>query len=131
MVSWTLPALLSTWIDRFQVVIDRRLRAAVAASVAEILEMVADRNSLEQTFKDVKEAWGAGQQQVRNLRAKVLGRWWDRTSALSTRLALRLCFGTVVGPLRPAGGPGLDEDYHALSVFRLAASFGTKSRISR
>jgi len=47
---------------------------AVAASVAEILEMVADRNSLEQTFKDVKEVWGAGQQQLRNLHANV-GAW--------------------------------------------------------
>lgn len=44
------------------------------ATAAEILEMVADRNSLEQTFKDVKEIWGAGQQQVRNLHASI-GAW--------------------------------------------------------
>jgi hypothetical protein len=44
------------------------------ATAAEILEMVADRNSLEQTFKDVKEVWGAGQQQVRNLHANI-GAW--------------------------------------------------------
>lgn len=44
------------------------------ATPAEILEMVADRNSLEQTFKDVKEVWGAGQQQLRNLDAN-LGAW--------------------------------------------------------
>ena len=44
------------------------------ATVAEILEMVADRNSLEQTFKDVKEVWGAGQQQLRNLHANI-GAW--------------------------------------------------------
>jgi hypothetical protein len=44
------------------------------ATAAEILEMVADRNSLEQTFKDVKEVWGAGQQQVRNIHASV-GAW--------------------------------------------------------
>jgi hypothetical protein len=37
------------------------------ASAAEILEAVADRNALEQTNKDVKEVWGAGQQQVRNV----------------------------------------------------------------
>jgi hypothetical protein len=37
------------------------------ATVPEILEAVADRNALEQTNKDVKEVWGAGQQQVRNL----------------------------------------------------------------
>jgi hypothetical protein len=45
-----------------------------AATPAEILEMVADRNSLEQTFKDVKEVWGAGQQQLRNLHANI-GAW--------------------------------------------------------
>jgi hypothetical protein len=33
--------------------------------------MVADRNSLEQTFKDVKEIWGAGQQQLRNIHANL------------------------------------------------------------
>jgi hypothetical protein len=44
------------------------------ATVAEILETVAERNSLEQTFKDVKEVWGAGQQQLRNLHANI-GAW--------------------------------------------------------
>ena len=44
------------------------------ATPAEILEMVADRNSLEQTFKDEKEVWGAGQQQLRNFDANV-GAW--------------------------------------------------------
>jgi hypothetical protein len=37
------------------------------ATPQEILEAAADRNALEQTFKDVKEVWGAGQQQVRNV----------------------------------------------------------------
>jgi len=37
------------------------------ATAEEILEAAADRNALEQTNKDVKEVWGAGQQQVRNL----------------------------------------------------------------
>ena len=32
-----------------------------------MLEAAADRNALEQTNKDVKEVWGAGQQQVRNV----------------------------------------------------------------
>ena len=44
------------------------------ATAAEILDMVADRNSLEQTFKDVKEVGGAGQQQLRNLHANI-GAW--------------------------------------------------------
>jgi hypothetical protein len=44
------------------------------ATAVEILEMVADRNSLEQTFKDVKEIGGAGQQQLRNLHANI-GAW--------------------------------------------------------
>jgi hypothetical protein len=37
------------------------------ATPVEILEAMADRGAEEQTFKDVKEVWGAGQQQVRNL----------------------------------------------------------------
>jgi hypothetical protein len=42
---------------------------AVGAEVTavEILEAMAERGALEQTNKDVKEVWGAGQQQVRNL----------------------------------------------------------------
>jgi hypothetical protein len=34
-----------------------------------ILEAMADRGAIEQLFKDVKEVWGAGQQQVRNVYA--------------------------------------------------------------
>ena len=41
------------------------------ATPAEVLEAVADRGALEETNKDVKEVWGAGQQQVRNLDANV------------------------------------------------------------
>ena len=37
------------------------------ATAAEILETAADRNALEQGFKAVKEVWGAGEQQVRNI----------------------------------------------------------------
>src|SRR3954470_12488744 len=37
------------------------------ATAQEILEAAADRNALEQTNKDVKEVWGAGPQQVRNV----------------------------------------------------------------
>lgn len=37
------------------------------ATVPEILECFADRSSIEQVFHDIKEVWGAGQQQVRNL----------------------------------------------------------------
>jgi hypothetical protein len=36
-------------------------------TAAEILEAMADRNAEEQVFKDVKEVWGAGEQQVRNV----------------------------------------------------------------
>lgn len=39
----------------------------VTASVPEILEAFADRATIEQDFHDVKEVWGAGQQQVRNI----------------------------------------------------------------
>lgn len=44
---------------------------APAATVAEILQAVADRWSIEQAFHDVKEVHGAGQQQVRNLWANI------------------------------------------------------------
>ena len=37
------------------------------ATAAEVLSAAADRNALEQAFKDVKEVWGAGEQQVRNV----------------------------------------------------------------
>jgi hypothetical protein len=37
------------------------------ASVKEILEAYADRSAIEQTFWDLKEVWGAGQQQLRNV----------------------------------------------------------------
>ena len=37
------------------------------ASVVEVLEAFADRATIEQDFHDVKEVWGAGQQQVRNI----------------------------------------------------------------
>jgi hypothetical protein len=37
------------------------------ASAVEIVEAFADRATIEQDFHDVKEVWGAGQQQVRNI----------------------------------------------------------------
>ena len=37
------------------------------ASVQEMLEAFADRATIEQDFHDVKEVWGSGQQQVRNI----------------------------------------------------------------
>ena len=37
------------------------------ASVEEMLETFADRATIEQDFHDVKEVWGSGQQQVRNI----------------------------------------------------------------
>jgi hypothetical protein len=41
------------------------------ATAVQILETAADRGAIEQTFKDAKEVWGAGQQQVRNVWASV------------------------------------------------------------
>jgi hypothetical protein len=41
------------------------------ATVADILGAVADRGSLEQAFHDLKEVWGAGQQQLRRVWANV------------------------------------------------------------
>jgi len=37
------------------------------AAPRQIVETFADRSSIEQDFHDVKEVWGAGQQQVRNI----------------------------------------------------------------
>jgi hypothetical protein len=51
------------------------------ASVAEILEAVADRASLEQVFHDVKEVHGAGQQQLRN--------YWANMAAFNLNLWLQ------------------------------------------
>lgn len=64
----------------------------VEATVAEILEAVADRAAIEQDFHDLKEVHGAGQQQVRHYWANVavyhLNLWlhtlielwaWDRS----------------------------------------------------
>lgn len=42
-----------------------------AATVTQILEAVADRFAIEQNFHDLKEVYGAGQQQVRNYWANV------------------------------------------------------------
>ena len=41
------------------------------ATVQEILETAAARWAIEETFHDVKEVWGAGQQQVRNVWSNV------------------------------------------------------------
>jgi hypothetical protein len=42
-----------------------------AVTAAAILEAMADRGAIEQLFHDVKEVWGAGQQQVRNVYASI------------------------------------------------------------
>jgi hypothetical protein len=46
----------------------------VTASVREVVEVFADRSAIEQTFHDVKEVWGSGQQQVRNVWSNI-GAW--------------------------------------------------------
>jgi len=46
----------------------------VEATPAAVLEAAADRGTIEQTFKDVKEVWRAAEQQVRNLWANI-GCW--------------------------------------------------------
>lgn len=44
-------------------------RTDVPVSAAAVLETMADRGAIEQTFKDVKEVWGAQQQPLRNIYA--------------------------------------------------------------
>ena len=46
----------------------------INSTVREIIETFADRSTIEQVFYDVKEVWGAGQQQVRNLWSNI-GCW--------------------------------------------------------
>jgi hypothetical protein len=43
----------------------------IDANVIEIIESFADRAVIEQVFHDVKEVWGSGQQQVRNIWSSV------------------------------------------------------------
>jgi hypothetical protein len=43
-------------------------------STKEIVEMAADRNTIEQMFKDLKQEWGAGEQQARKLQTNI-GAW--------------------------------------------------------
>jgi hypothetical protein len=70
---------------------------APEATVAAILEAVADRAAIEQVFHDVKEVHGAGQQQVRNYWANVavyhLNLWWHTLVELWAwnRPQARLC----------------------------------------
>jgi len=52
----------------------------VEASVAEILEAVADRSALEQVFHDVKEVHGVGQAQTRN--------YWSHVAVYHVKLWL-------------------------------------------
>jgi hypothetical protein len=63
---------------RIRVVIVREAKGWLAyfctdpsVTAAAILEAMADRGAIEQLFKDVKEVWGAGQQQVRNVYASI------------------------------------------------------------
>jgi phenylpyruvate tautomerase PptA (4-oxalocrotonate tautomerase family) len=56
----------------------------LTASVQEIVEAFADRATIEQDFHDVKEVWGAGQQQVRSI--------WNNLAAYN----LNLCMHTLV-----------------------------------
>jgi hypothetical protein len=45
--------------------------SAVNSTAREIVESFADRAAIEQVFHDVKEVWGSGQQQVRNVWASI------------------------------------------------------------
>ena len=69
-------------------------------SVVEILEAFADRATIEQDFHDVKEVWGSGQQQVRNIWTNLavynLNLWmhtlvelwaWDRSARATLSIA--------------------------------------------
>jgi hypothetical protein len=72
------------------------------AIVRDLLEAAADRWAIEEHFHDVKEVWGAGQQQVRNVWSNIgcwhLNQWlhalvelasWDESSATLVNRATR------------------------------------------
>ena len=58
------------------------------ATAVEIIEAFADRATIEQDFHDVKEVWGAGQQQVRNI--------WTQPGRLSSESLDSYAGGTLV-----------------------------------
>jgi hypothetical protein len=76
-VTKTIKTFLATWHPAggmIRVVIVKEDHGWVAffctdpkATAVEILEAMADRGAIEQTNRDVKEVWGAGEQQVRNV----------------------------------------------------------------
>ncbi len=80
-VSKTIQTFLATWrpaggVIRVVIVRERDGWLAYfcsdpALSAVAILEAMADRGAIEQTFQDVKEVWGAGQQQVTNVYASI------------------------------------------------------------
>jgi hypothetical protein len=80
-VTKTIKTFEATWRPaggRIRVVIVRETDGWLAyfctdpsATAVEVLEAMADRGAIEQAFKDLKEVWGAGQQQVRNVYASV------------------------------------------------------------
>ena len=55
-------------------------------SVRDILEVAAARWAIEEYFHDVKEIWGAGQQQVRNVWSNI--GCWNLNGWLFTRVEL-------------------------------------------
>jgi hypothetical protein len=80
-VTKTYKTFLATWPSAgglIRVVLVQEERGWVAyfatdpeATVADILGAVAARGAIEQAFHDLKEVWGLGQQQVRNLWANI------------------------------------------------------------
>lgn len=81
LVVKTIKSFEATWrpaAGRIRVVIVREKEGWLAyfctdpsMTVEAVLEAMADRGAIEQLFKDIKEVWGAGQQQVRNVYASI------------------------------------------------------------
>ena len=93
-----------------------------AATPEEMLEAMADRNAEEQTFKDVKEIWGAGQQQVRNL--------YSREGCFNLNLWMLHSLATDLG-LEP-GGKGVSGDRARQPLGqRTASAFASGPNVKR
>ena len=74
------------------------------AGVKEILETSADRVTIEQDFLDVKEVWGPGQQQVRNIWMITFFAHCTRIPEIATWTRFLLKLITTVAGMGAVGG---------------------------
>jgi len=103
------------------------------ATAVEIIEAFADRATIEQDFHDVKEVWGAGQQQVRNIWCNLavyhLNLWMHTLVALWIGANLRGTTPSVARPMRIAAKPCSETSWIA-NYRRLPPRAGCREKSS-